>query len=837
DRLDPYVDLANGSTLRDLTWRLGDLNPGEWGERTVNVVVKSVIPVNILSIVNRYRISSSQFTGNTKELVTGLMNGGLNITKTASSDFVPPGRELTYTITYRNEGTINQTNVTIHDWLDPYVQLVSAVANPPLIGGSSGDHLWWNRAYLNPGDEGTITIKVRSISDIPDHISQIINTYKINSTQTEGRNLTLKIDVVHSLWIRKKADKSTYNREDNITYTIDYGNSGNKSAHSVNVTDILPDVILISVNPIPSIISGNNLTWRIGTIGENESGTIQIVAQIPKKPKTNYIETSLVQGDGYAYVRKGFSTEEKKEALVNVAAIYGYYNNYPYRVSAESSVTVLGSPGTSISSLEHGSGYYREEAKSTLHQENKSISLDKSLFAKYRKTAFLLPGDRRVDYDSLWSDRTCVENRIMGDSLREEYLYADTLNQNSSFAVDMNQTVYDSEADFKSAMAQIDYKKLNPETRSVLQMIDEDYHGSFRVQESVDSYGESVKFAKSTVGKGFVSSDKWAKGRQRSYESGSGYYSSQEKSELGSVDKSIKAQYGPVNLSVGSTNLSYASLWGDGMRTQDDQTGALLSKDIRYASSIDMETMMEKSSLSLLGKFNGTLDIDIRNHPGIGLDQRLTGDFQIDTAIAIHDTPKHLFPHVSICKTAAMLDEETVLFLINVSNDGNKLLKPLNITDYLPEGCSYINSSIRAKANGSMVNWTIPSLDVGRKLTIKMRAKVDGSRTYYTNKVSVRAVCKDKIAEAKNSTTFEAFYEPLPCCPGENDSSIADNKINMTSLFNITPTIGYWGSWSPSPCFNITGNITECSAESEAYYDEMEKDAGLCSCASNYEVP
>jgi uncharacterized repeat protein (TIGR01451 family) len=273
------------------------------------------------------------------------------------------------------------------------------------------------------------------------------------------------------------------------------------------------------------------------------------------------------------------------------------------------------------------------------------------------------------------------------------------------------------------------------------------------------------------------------------------------------------------------------------MRTQDDQTGALLGKDIRYASSIDMETMMEKSSLSLLGKFNGTLDIDIRNNPSIGLDQRLTGDFQIDTVIAIHDIPKHLFPHVSICKTAAMLDEETVLFLINVSNDGNKLLKPLNITDYLPEGCSYINSSIRAKTNGSMVNWTIPSLDVGRKLTIKMRAKVDGSRTYYTNMVSVRAVCKDKIAEANNSTTFEAFYEPLPCCPGENDSSITDNKINMTSLFNITPTLGNWGSWSPSPCFNITGNITECSAESNAYYDEMEKDAGLCSCASNYEVP
>jgi uncharacterized repeat protein (TIGR01451 family) len=837
DWLDPNVDLANASTKRDLIWRLGDLNPGEGGIITVNILVKNAILGNASRIINRYRINSHQFAGKTRELVTSLMNGGLNITKTASSDFVPPDRELTYTITYRNDGSENQTNVMIHDWLDRYVDLVDVIANPPLVRNGSGNYLWWHREYLNSSDEGSITIKVRTNKNIPDSVSQIINTYRINSNQSGGKNSTLKTDVVHSLWIRKKADKSIYNREDNITYTINYGNSGITPAYSVNVTDLLPEVTLISVHPIPSTISGNNLTWRVGTLGENESRTIQIVAQIPKKAKANYYETSLVQGDGYAYVRKGFSTEEKKEGLTNIAMISGYYGKYPFKVSANSSVTVLGSPGTSISSLEHGSGYYKEETKSSLHQENKSISLEKNLFAKYKKTAFLLPGNRSLNYDSLWSDCTHVENRIMGDSLREKYLYADTLNQNSTFVADMNQTVYLSEADFRSGMAQINYKKHVPEERDVIQEIDENYHGSFRIEESVDSYGESVKFIKSGVGKGFVSSDKRTKGEKKSYESGSGYYSSQEKSELGFVDKYIKMQYAPVHLGVGSQNLSYANLWDEGMLTKDEEKGVSISRDIRYATSVDMEGMVEKSTLSILGKFNGTLDLNMENGPNIGLDQTLAGSFQIDTAIGIHDMPRHLYPHVNISKTAAMLDEETVLFLINVSNDGNKLLKPLNVTDYLPEGCSFINSSIRAKTNGSMVNWTIPSLDIGRKLTIKMRAKVDGKQAYYTNRVVVRAACKGEIVEARNATTFEAYYQPLPCCLGEDGSADADNKINTTSLFNITPTVGYWGSWKPSPCFNITGNLTECSAESEAYYDEMEKNAGLCSCASNYEVP
>jgi uncharacterized repeat protein (TIGR01451 family) len=737
---------------------------------------------------------------------------------------------------YRNNDFINHTNVTIHDWLDTNVDFVSA--NPPNASDSGNHNLTWRLGDLKPGDGDPITITVKTKDDATlKDVSKIINTYRINSTTFEGKNATLETGVVHSLWIRKTADKSTYKREDNITYTINYGNAGNYRADSVNVTDLLPDVILLSASPPPSTTSGNNLTWRVGTLGTNESRTIIIMVQIPKKAQANYYETSLVQGDGYAYVRKGFSTEEKDDALINRARISGYYENYSNIVISNSTVTILGSPGTSISSREHGSGYYKEESKSSLHQENKSISLQKDLFAKYGKTAFLLPGNRSLDYDSLWSDQTSVENRILGDSLTEKYLYADALSQNSTFVADMNQTVYSSEADFSSGLAQINYKKRVPGARAVVQEIDENYHGSFRINEAVDSYGESVKFTKSAKGKGFVSSDKKVKGLQRSYESGSGYYSSQETSQLGSVDKYVKMQYAPILLRAGSQNITYANLWDEGILTKDEGTGVLISRDIRYASSVDMEGMMEKSSLSLLGKFNGTLDINMENGPGTGLDQRLVGSYKIDTAISIHAAPKHLYPHVNISKKAVMLNEETVLFLINVSNDGNKLLKPLNVTDYLPRGCSYINSSIRAKNNGSMVNWTLPSLDIGRTLTIKMRARVDGGRSYYTNTVMVRAAYKESIVEARNSTTFEAYYQPLPCCPGVETSVGADNKLNTTGLFNATPVTGYWGVWKPSPCFNISGNMTECSAESDAYYDEMEKDAGLCSCASNYEVP
>ena len=322
--------------------------------------------------------------------------------------------------------------------------------------------------------------------------------------------------------------------------------------------------------------------------------------------------------------------------------ISGYYGPYLNKASCSSSVTLLGAAGTKLTAIEHGSGYYKEEQKTTFRLENKRIGLDKNIYAKRGKTTFSLPGNRSIKYDSLWSDLTSAENQILNDVVSEEHRYVDTLSKNSSFKLDMNQTVYKSEGDFSSGMAQISYKKHASEGSDIIQEIDENYHGSFKVLGAVDSYGESVKFSKSSKGKGFVSSDKRVTGLQRSYESGSGYYSSEESSQLGSVDKITKMQYAPVLLRAGSQNLSYANLWNEGMLTKDAERGLSISEKILYASFVDKEASMEKSSLSLLGKFNGTLNMQLVNGQSLDLDQTFIGSFQIDTAISVYTTPRHL---------------------------------------------------------------------------------------------------------------------------------------------------------------------------------------------------
>ena len=162
--------------------------------------------------------------------------------------------------------------------------------------------------------------------------------------------------MVHSLWINKTADKKAYNRDENITYTIRYGNSqSNQNAVNINITDILPEIDLLGVSPAPSSVNGNILTWRIKELAANENGVIMLYAHIPKQRNISFDETSSVKGEGFVHVSKRLSTTIEKSALINRANISGYYlgdiRHSPSNDSSTSAVTILGSPGTELSHL------------------------------------------------------------------------------------------------------------------------------------------------------------------------------------------------------------------------------------------------------------------------------------------------------------------------------------------------------------------------------------------------------------------------------------------------------------------------------------------------------
>ena len=820
-------------------WTIGDLDKEESGKIAIQARLKDILTPGSI-ITNRIDMWCKEGSHAVAWANTTVTGEGLVIGKRASSRIIFPGEHLNYTIDYRNNGSVKQTDVVIHDYLDEKVDFKYSLSDPLLINESSGRHHWWYVGDLLPGSGGTIEIfvKAKGKDTFKDNAGSVFNTYQINSSQTEGTNKTLETYVVHSLWIKKEANATAAARGENITYTIKYGNSDTDfTAENVSITDMLPEVDFLGATPQPNFINGKNLTWMIGNLTPRANGTIVLEVHIPKKAQMIFDETSSVEGDGFIRMRKSLSTEEAERSLTNRVEIRGYYESMPIPVSSSSVVvTILGAAGTRITTSEHGSGHYEEDESSRLVSKNKSVSLKKDIFASYGRSTFQLPGKRSIDYQSLWSDRTSAANYIRGEVVTENYLYVHSLQKDSSFDVDMNQTVYRSDASHDSGIARISYRKnAQDSSHSIKEMIDEDYHGSFKVFQSIDSYGENVRQDRSITGKGRVSSDKRTES-QRSFEHGSGYYSAQESMDSSSITKNVKMLYSPQKETLGSMNTSGGSLWREGMQTKDPEQELIISEEIRSASYIEKEAEMDLSSLKFIGSFNGSMDTAILQGNGpdyekVRLDQSFVGKFNIDTAISLHPEPLHRYVHVNIEKKAIMQDDNIVLFLINVTNDGSRPLKKLDVSDRLPPGLSFIDSSQRPEVDGQFINWTISSLDIGRTMTIKLRARVENGRQIYDNYVSVSTGYNDTRIEAENHTLFEAYYQPLSCCP---ELPIEWNYWSSGS--NATLINAEWGSWKPAPCFNVSTEVIDCFLEQEKYYDELERNLSSC-CASNYDIP
>ena len=103
------------------TWTLGDLLIGESGTIKIRTKVSATATPGS-KIRNIADLSCKENSRDVADINTTVAGIGLNITKSASAGVITPGASLTYSISYKNEGTVKQTNVVIHDYLDANVE-------------------------------------------------------------------------------------------------------------------------------------------------------------------------------------------------------------------------------------------------------------------------------------------------------------------------------------------------------------------------------------------------------------------------------------------------------------------------------------------------------------------------------------------------------------------------------------------------------------------------------------------------------------------------------------------------------------------------------------------
>lgn len=642
----------------------------------------------------------------------------------------------------------------------------------------------------------------------------IINAIVIDAVADSSEDGSQSEASSHDLWISKTADKEVYNYEQNITYTITYGNRG-KYEEKVFVEDILPDLELCNIEPAPTSQNGNVLGWSIGSLKRGQSGLIVIEAKLPAVSNIKYGEVSSVYGEGFANTRSCLSTIEKNDTINNTARIYilgdPHYNKTAY-------VTIKLNPGGIIKNLEHGSGYYKNIHIASLNKNEKAIKLDEEIFAEHKPSAVDLPNNRTLNYNSKWSDRMSSEIPEKKERVFENYQYMDTMAKKSAYSLIKADNIFSSQGNFSGGIATIGYVRDEDSSAKDTTYISETYHGNFTTEQNLDSYGETPTYSKYAKGTGFAASDKKIASNKRSYEHGSGSYESAEVLQANTIHKNSSLIYSPTEQSIGTQKINYTDKWFEGMVTINPDTGSEISNRISSAESIQKEALMSKSFLSMTGSFIGTELLRVgqqkSRYSKVEYEQVFSGDFRMDTTIGISESMKYLHPHINITKRVFSRNEHTIIYRINVTNDGNKTLEPVIIVDLLPEGATFLSSTLKPVVQGRLISWSLLALPSGDKQTIDLKAWLEDVSPAAINRVKVLATYQNRSLTASSEATPYKIYETL-----EEEKKMENETAQISST----------GEWKPSACMNINRSIPcDCEKEIDDYYDNLDECRSDC---------
>ncbi len=190
------------------------------------------------------------------------------------------------------------------------------VSSTPTFTSETDGMYYWDIGTLEPMQSGDIVITVSFSGDYFSSGDTVTNYAAIggwytydpnelnNETTTPPVTLFAPGATASDLVINKVNGADTGTIGEPISYIISYFNSGDVTITGTNISDSLPGGFnFTSAFPAPTLITGSELFWDIGTLTAMQSGIIII---------TGYANETLGSGD----------------VLVNMAVINGILDDY-----------------------------------------------------------------------------------------------------------------------------------------------------------------------------------------------------------------------------------------------------------------------------------------------------------------------------------------------------------------------------------------------------------------------------------------------------------------------------------------------------------------------------
>ncbi|MBN9299618.1 MAG: DUF11 domain-containing protein, partial [Filimonas sp.] len=169
--------------------------------------------------------------------------------KTADKTEIKVNDQITYTIHFKNTGSVTINNITV---TDPVPAHTSYVSGGTYNSGTNTVTFATTSANLLPGNETTFSFVVKAASDLTG-VTSITNVATVNGGNgdsttncnnappgTIGCGGDVPVDITPHYTSWKIADKSEIKVNDQITYTIHFKNTGSVTINNITVTDPVP---------------------------------------------------------------------------------------------------------------------------------------------------------------------------------------------------------------------------------------------------------------------------------------------------------------------------------------------------------------------------------------------------------------------------------------------------------------------------------------------------------------------------------------------------------------------------------------------------------------------
>ena len=265
-------------------WNIGDLAAGSTAEMTITGTVTKTGQITNLASVTGNEHDPDLTNNEGSSTINGVPSADLNLVKSASTLLPNNGDTVTLTLTLRNDGPNDATNVVVNDPLltDPIsngLEVVSFVASQGTYSNGV-----WNVGDLAHRGVATIQILVKVIKTglITNIATASANEFDPNTADNTDA-VTLDVQPTADLAVVKTGDNSTPAPGSTVNFTITASNLGPDTANNVVVTDVKPPGIASYGSP--SFISQGTFDpatgiWNVGTLPSGGTATITFPAVV-----------------------------------------------------------------------------------------------------------------------------------------------------------------------------------------------------------------------------------------------------------------------------------------------------------------------------------------------------------------------------------------------------------------------------------------------------------------------------------------------------------------------------------------------------------------------------